>query len=150
VRNRIIRWSKQHPNAGAALVALLGLGLAAFGVVRLTQAWTGVLSLALFVLGALVGGTAAWLSYRAGYVQRWDVSPAQQTTLRTLQGVSAGAALVAIRPWGPDWLIACAAGFVTVIGLWLVPAVLLARRIRLADPRAADELYERSQEVMRG
>jgi hypothetical protein len=63
---------------------------------------------------------------------------------------SAAAAFVAVYSWGPKWLIACAAGFVLVIGAWLVPAALLGRRIRLADPRAADELYERSQEVMRG
>jgi hypothetical protein len=150
VRRRIERWTRNHPNANAVLVVLMAIGLAAFAVVRLTQVWAGPLSLVLFALGAAVGAVAAWLSYRAAYVQRWDVSPQMQTALRTLQGVSALAALTALRRWGPDLLIAASCGFVLVIGGWLIPGVLLARRIRLADPAAADELYERSQDVMRG
>jgi hypothetical protein len=150
VRKRIDRWTRNHPNANAVLVVLLAIGLAAVAVVRLTQVWAGPLSLVLFALGAAVGVGAAWLSYRAAYVQRWDVSPQMQTALRTLQGVSALAALTALRHWGPDLLIAASCGFVLVIGGWLIPGVLLARRVRLEDPAAADELYARSQDVMRG
>jgi hypothetical protein len=150
VRSGVLRWAKGHPNTAAVLTVAMGIGLAAFAVARLVQEWTGVLSFAVFVLGAVAGGLTAWLSYQAAYVQRWQVSPQMQTTMRTLQGVSAAAAFVAVYAWGPKWLIACAAGFVFVLGVWLVPTALLGRRLRLADPHAADELYERSQEVMRG
>jgi small-conductance mechanosensitive channel len=150
VRRRVDRWSRNHPNANAVLVVLLAIALAAFALVRLAQVWTGPLSLILFMLGAAVGGVAAWLSYQAAYVQRWDISPQMQTALRTLQGISGLAALAAIRHWGPGWLIATSCGFVFVIGGWLIPGVLLARRLRLEDPAAADELYERSKEAMRG
>jgi disulfide bond formation protein DsbB len=150
VRRRVERWTRNHPNANAVLVVLLAIALAVFALVRLTQVWAGPLSLVLFTLGAAVGAVAAWLSYRAAYVEHWDVSPQMQTALRTLQGVSALAALAALRRWGPDWLVATSCGFMFVIGCWLIPGVLLARRIRIEDPAAADELYERSQDVMRG
>ena len=149
MRSRIERWSRDHPNTNAILVVLMAIGLAVFAGVRLRQVWHGPLSLALFAAGATVGAVTAWLSYRAAYVQRWEVSTELQTTLRALRVVSAVAAFAAVRHWGPDWLIAIACGFVFVIGGWLIPGVLLARKLRLEDPAAADELAERSKEVMR-
>lgn len=149
MRERVERWTRAHPNAAAVLTVLLACGIVAFGVVRLVHVWDGVSSALLFVVGVVVGGTAAVLSYRAGYVDRWQVSDELRAALKGMQALSWVAALAAIRGWGPGWLISLACGFVVAIGMWLVPATVLGRRTRVRDPHAADELLARSKEVMR-
>ncbi|MDX6474809.1 MAG: hypothetical protein QOH95_320 [Gaiellaceae bacterium] len=148
MRSRVERWAREHPDANAVLVCLLAAGLGVYAVVKLVQVWTGPVTGLLFATGAVAGALASWLSYQAGVVERWNVSPQMQTALQAMQAVSGVAALVCVRSWGPGWVQAAAAGLVLVLGAWLVPAVVIARRIRLADPDAADELYQRSKDVL--
>jgi hypothetical protein len=148
VRERLERWLRRHPTANLVLVVPISLGLAGFAAVRGTQLLDSVGRGFALLVGLSLGLLAAALSYRAGFVQRWKVGAEERMLLQGLYALSALAAIVLFKGVLGGAAREAASGFVFVVGLWILPAAWLARRLRREDPQAAEEMYERSKEMM--
>lgn len=150
---RLERWFARHPNVTIVFVAALAVGMAGYAAVVAMRDLDGTaraVALLALLVGLAVGAGAVALSHHAAFVRHWEVGEFERRLVQATYGVSALAAILLFKHRFGATAREAAAGFVFLIALWLAPPAVTGRRIRKSDPQLADELVERSHEVLRG
>ena len=105
---------------GAPFVLVLAAATVAAAAWRLSTHWSFTC-----IVGALAAAACAAFAYRA-FSARRRPSGRQAIGLRAIQALSAVAGYATLAAPGPAWLVALAAGFLLVVGLWLVVVARIA------------------------